>query len=133
MQRTLKGSLSTAPSWISWTKRHRKRCDCPRKRGKRARIRAKLTQLGPKAIPLPNLLLTNVQLQENKMDEIRLRLTQQREISDCCVHIFTETWLHPNIPDQAIAPDGRMVFHANRTKDSGKRRGGGLCVYINDA
>ncbi len=35
-------------------------------------IRAKLTQLGPKAIPLPSLLLTKVWSQENKMDELRL-------------------------------------------------------------
>ncbi len=36
----------------------------PRKRGKTARLRAKLTQLEPKAIPLPNLLLVNVWSQD---------------------------------------------------------------------
>ncbi len=40
------------PSRTSRTKHHRKRCDHPRKRGKRAGIRAKLTQVGPKATPL---------------------------------------------------------------------------------
>ncbi len=57
------------PSQTSQTKRHRKWC---RKRGKRAGIRAKLTQPGPKATALPSLLLANVWLQENKMGEMRL-------------------------------------------------------------
>ncbi len=82
-------------------KHHRKQAVCPRKRGKRAGIRAKLTKLAPKAIPLPSLCLANVRLQENKVDEIRLKLTQQQKIRDCCAHIFT--WLHHNIPDQATA------------------------------
>ncbi len=34
-------------------------------------------------------LLSNVQSQENMMDEIQLGPTQ--EIRDCCAHIFTET------------------------------------------
>ncbi len=46
---------------------------------------------------------------------------------------FTETWLHRNILDQAIALDGLNVFCADRTQDSGKMRGGRLYVYINDA
>ncbi|ONI45398.1 hypothetical protein AN641_04275 [Candidatus Epulonipiscioides gigas] len=67
------------------------------------------------------------------MDEIRLKLTQQRETRNCGALIFTETWLHNNILDEALALDGRSLFRADRTQDSGKTRGGGLCVYINDA
>lgn len=36
------------PSQTSWTKHHQKQCDCPRKRLKRARIKAELTQFDPK-------------------------------------------------------------------------------------
>lgn len=43
-----------------------RQCDQPRKKG----IRIKLSQLGPKAVPLPSLQETS---QENKMDEIRPR------------------------------------------------------------
>ncbi len=107
------------PSRSSRTKRHYKQCDCPRKRGKRARIRAKLTQLAPKAIPLSRLLLANVRSQENKMDEIRLRLTQQ--LRDCGIHIFTETWLHHNIPNKAIVLKRWTVFCADRTQDVTQR------------
>ncbi len=113
-------SIFRSPSQTNWTKPHCKRCDCPRARGKKARIRAKPTQ----AIPLLSLLLANVQSQENKMDEIRLRLTQQQEIRECS-HMFTETWLHHNIPDQTIALDV--------TQDFSTMSGGALYVYINDA
>ncbi len=106
------------PRQIIWTNRHQKRCNHPRKRGKRARIRAK--QLGRKAAPLPSLLLANVRSQENKMDEIRLRLTQQCVIWDCCAHIITETWLHHSFTDLVIALDRQTMFHTDRTQDEGR-------------
>ncbi len=81
------------PSWTSRTKCYQKRWDRPRKRARRA----KLTQFGPKPIPLPSLLLANVWSQENKMDEIILTYA----------HILTETWIHHNIP---ISLDGRTVL-----------------------
>ncbi len=102
------------PSRTSWSKRYQERRDCPRKSGKRAGMRAILIQLGPKAIPLPSLLLANVQSHENKMDDIRLRLTQQQQI-------FTETWLYPNILDQAISLNERTMFcpkHKTQETDS---------------
>ncbi len=102
-----------------------------RKRGKQAGIRLKLWRLGPKAVPLPSLLLANVWSQDNKIDEIRLRVTQQTETRNCGTLIFTETWLNNNVPDEALALDGRSLFRAARIKDSGKTRGGGLCVYDN--
>ncbi|KAI5617008.1 gastrula zinc finger protein XlCGF28.1-like, partial [Silurus asotus] len=48
--------------------------------------------------------------------------------------IFTETWLHSGIPDNAIQLAGRHTLRADRTLDgSGKTRGGGLCIYVNKA
>ena len=88
--------ISRSDNQNIWTRRHRKRCGRPRKRGKRAGIRVKLRRLGPKAVPLPSLLLANVRSQDNKMDEIRLRLTQQRETRNSGALIFTETWIHNN-------------------------------------
>ncbi len=100
---------------------------------KRVGIRAKVTCLGPKNAHLLCFFLSNVQSQKSKMDEIYLRLTQQREIRDCCAHIFTETCLTPHILDEAIALNGRGLFRTGRTQDSGKQRGGVLCVYINNS
>lgn len=43
------------------------------------------------------------------MNVIRLKLTQQHYIRDCCARTFTETWLHLNILDLAIALDQRIL------------------------
>lgn len=74
--------------------------------------------------PLFSLLLANVQSQENKRGKIRLRLIRHRK-SEAVVLIFTETWLHPNILDQAFTFNGQTLFCANRTKDCGKMTRGG--------
>uniref|UniRef100_A0A3P9IGT3 Reverse transcriptase domain-containing protein n=1 Tax=Oryzias latipes TaxID=8090 RepID=A0A3P9IGT3_ORYLA len=49
-----------------------------------------------------------------------------------CILLITETWLHPLIPDSAIQLAGYTAKRHDRTKDSGKSRGGGLCVYVNN-
>ena len=48
--------------------------------------------------------------------------------------IFTETWLNSGVPDSAIGLTGRYILRSDRTaEDSGKTRGGGLCIYVNKA
>jgi len=41
--------------------------------------------------------------------------------------VFTETWLTELTP----ALDGFRIIRANRTTESGKRKGGGLAVFVN--
>lgn len=53
-----------------------------------------------------------------------------RSYPDSCASFFTETWLNHNIPDAAIELVGRTVFRADRTADSGKGKGGGVCIYM---
>lgn len=48
----------------------------PQEERKRGGIRARLTRLGLGAAPLPALLLAYVQMEENKVDEVRIRFTQ---------------------------------------------------------
>ena len=68
------------------------------------------------------------------MDEIRLSITNNRRIMDSNVMFFTETWLNNSCPDNAIELAGRHTHRADRlADDSGKTRGGGLCIYINNA
>ncbi|XP_047190020.1 uncharacterized protein LOC118312363 isoform X2 [Scophthalmus maximus] len=68
------------------------------------------------------------------MDELRLRIIHSKILMDCNVMIFTETWLNNRVPDDAIKLAGRHTLRADRTAaDSGKTRGGGLCIYINKA
>ncbi|KAI4877186.1 hypothetical protein NFI96_006968, partial [Prochilodus magdalenae] len=58
--------------------------------------------------------------------------TTRRESRDCCVFVFTETWLSDRVPDTAIQLDGLALFRVDRDSAlCGKTRGGGLCVYIN--
>ncbi|XP_072362773.1 uncharacterized protein [Scyliorhinus torazame] len=104
----------------------------PRKRGKRGGLQVRLKQRGFKT-PLPSILLANFQAIENKLDELNARLTSQREVRDCCVLCFTETWLTPASPDCAIQPEGFSIHWVNHTASSGKAKGGGVCLLINSS
>ncbi|KAI4896489.1 hypothetical protein NFI96_008191 [Prochilodus magdalenae] len=122
---------AASPEAGSRKRGHRKRCARPQKRGKRAGVRTRLTSK-PVRAALPSILLSNVCSLENKLGCIRLQRTTQRESRDCCVFVFTETWLSDRVPDAAIQLDGLAPFRADRDSAlCGKTRGGGLCVYIN--
>lgn len=65
---------------------------------------------------LYQLLLSDVWSRENEINEIdlmSLRPSKQREIRDSCVHNFTDTCLHPDILDQAVAPNEQTVVRAD--------------------
>ncbi len=86
----------------------------------------------PTSPAIPSLMLSNVRSLEKKLDLIQLSRSTQHETRDCCVFVFTETWLNDNIPDSAIQLHGLTCCRADRDSSlSGKTRGGGLCVYIN--
>ncbi len=82
----------TASEPFVWAAQPRKRRRC-RKRGKRAGVLVRLRRLA------------NVQSLDNKLYELRARISYQRETRDCCVIGLTETW----------------------------SRGGGVCFYINNS
>ncbi len=83
---------------------------------------------------IPTIVLANVRSLDNKLDYIRLLRSTQRTVRDCCVFVFTETWLNNSVPDCAIQLEQLTCYRADRALvEGGKRRGGGLCVYINDA
>ncbi len=129
----LEPDLETAasPTDATRTRQRRKRCERGRKRGKRGGIRARL-RANPTRPALPTLMLSNVRSLENKLDLIQLSRSTQHEARDCCVFVFTETWLNENIPDSAIQLNRLTCYRSDRdTTLSGKSRGGGLCVYIN--
>ncbi|MGL5101055.1 MAG: endonuclease/exonuclease/phosphatase family protein, partial [Plesiomonas sp.] len=111
----------------------RRRRDRKQRRGTRGGLRAKL-KLTPHRLSLPNIFLANVRSLVNKMDEIRLRIINNKRLLNCNVIIFTETWLHSGIPDNAFELAGYNTHRADRTaEESGKTRGGGLCIYVNKA
>ncbi len=56
---------------------------------------------------LPTCMLSNVRSLENKLDLIQLSRSTQHEARDCCVFVFTETWLNDNTPDSNLLPSRR--------------------------
>lgn len=46
--------------------------------------------------------------------------------------VFTETLLHRDIPCSLVELDGFSLVRADRNENSGKLRGGGVCIYIKD-
>ncbi len=69
----------TASEPFVWVVQSRKR---RRKRGKRAGVLVRLRRRGFQP-PLPTILLANVQSLDNKLCELRARISYQRETRDC--------------------------------------------------
>ncbi len=109
-----------------------KRRERKQKRGKRGGIRARLAANPHKPV-IPIIVLANVRSLDNKLDYIQLLRSTQRTVRDCCVFVFTETWLSNSVPDCTIQLDQLTCYQADRALvEVGKRCGGGLCVYINN-
>ena len=116
--------------WITISMRkQRRRRERKQKRGCRAGGLARLRKR-PHKPPLPSHSLANVRSLANKMNELRLQVTWDNFTRDCCVLLITETWLHSSIPDPAIELACFTTQRFDRTSDSGKNKGGGLCMYI---
>lgn len=105
------------------------RCEQREKRGKWGGVGTRL-KASPLKPPLPTIFLSNARSIHNKLDEVRI--ATQRTIDHCSWLIFSETWLDSSIPNAAIKQAGRTSYWANRAADSGKKTGGGLCIYINN-
>ncbi len=135
----LQDTLSTDPAWpleiLRSTEVNDGRLNNPRRRrkhrGRRAGIRNRLRKRAHSP-PLPSILLANVQSLENKMDDLRARISFQRDIRDCNILCLTETWLTPTVPDTAVTPsDNFSVLRMDRTAEAGKTKGGGVCFMFN--
>ncbi len=129
-------TLSPNPSWpleilqnAEGNNGHRRRNK--KHRGKSASIRNRLRERAHSP-PLPSILLANVQSLVNKMDDLRARISFQRDIRDCNIICLIETWLTPSVPDTAVTPsDNFSVLRMDRTAEAGKSKGGGVCFMIN--
>ncbi len=112
-----------------WVVQSRKR----RRRRKRAGVLVRLRRRAFRP-PLPTILLANVQSLDNKLCELRARISYQQETRDCCVICLTETWMSAIVPDSTIELTGFSVHRSDRAKElTGKSRGGGVCFYINNS
>ncbi|KAK3522602.1 hypothetical protein QTP86_027163 [Hemibagrus guttatus] len=80
-----------------------------RRGGVHARLKA-----NPIRPALPSILLSNVCSLDYKLDYIRLERTTWCEYRDCCIFVFTETWLSDRVPDATIQLDRLTMFGADR-------------------
>ncbi len=119
-------TLSPNPSWPleilrnAENKGHRRRNK--KHSGNSAGIRNRLRKRAHSP-PLPSILLANVQSLENKMDDLRARISFQRDIRDCNIICLSETWLTPSVPDTAVTPsDNFSVLRMDRTAEAGKSK-----------
>ena len=80
--------------------------------------------------PFPSILLANVQSLDNEIDDLRGGLNYQRDIQNCNILCFTELWLNDDTVNIQLA--GYTLHRQDRTAESGKTRGGGLCIFINN-
>lgn len=75
---------------------------------------------------LPTIITGNVRSICNKMDELAALKRHQREYRECSMMLFTETWLTELTLDSNVTLKGFELIRADRTQESGKRKGGGL-------
>lgn len=77
-----------------------------RKRGKRGGVRQCFRKQWLSRIPLPTMILGNIQSLRNKMDELQGNVSFLKDFRECCVLAFTETWLTENDQDTDLSIDG---------------------------
>ena len=101
-----------------------------RTRGSRAgvRRREKKRRFKPS---VPSIIMGNVRSLLPKADELAALVRTQRVYRESSVLVFTETWLTGLTEDSLVSLDGFHLVRADRTADTGKRRGGGVAVFVN--
>ena len=74
----------------------------------------------------------NVNSLPNKIDELASLVKNVKTYKECSLMCFSKTWLTANIPDANVEIPGFITVRSNRKVEScGKKKGGGLAVYIN--
>ena len=62
--------------------------------------------------PIPSVLLGNIQSPENKLDELCSRLSYQRDLKNCNILWFSESWLNKDMDNMHLA----VFLFIGRTK-----------------
>ena len=94
-----------------------------RRRGTRSGLLVRLRRRAHHP-PLPSILLANVQSLDNKVDEQRPSTSFQRDIRDCNILCFMETWLSRDILSESIQPVVFTVHRADRDIYLSGKKGG---------
>ena len=82
---------------------------------------------------VPAIVMGNVNSLVNKTDELAALVKNQKLYREASLICLTETWLTQNTPNANVDLPGFSTVRLDRDKEkSGKKRGGGLVVYINN-
>ena len=79
-------------------------------------------------LPLPSVLLANVQSLDNKLDKLKASISYQQDIKNCNILCFSESWLNNDMNNIQLVDC--TLYRQDRTAASGKTRGGGLCIQL---
>lgn len=98
-----------------------------------AKLKAELAENRRRYKPsIPSVIMGNVNSLPNKIDELSA-LNNQRIYREISLFIFTETWLNHLVSDANVDLLGFTAVRADRdTQASGKSKGGGLIMYVNN-
>ncbi|KAI3369253.1 hypothetical protein L3Q82_007798 [Scortum barcoo] len=78
------------------------------------------------------MIMGNVNSLPNKIDELAALTKNLKTFRECSLLCLTETWLTASIPHANVElPDFSTVRAARDTRACGKRKGGGLALYVN--
>lgn len=55
----------------------------------------------------------------------------ERAYKDACIIALTETWFDEEVLESEVSLDHFSILRANRTCQSGKETGSGICIYVN--
>ena len=100
-----------------------------RKRGRKGGVYNRIKKRGQR-VPLPIVITGNTQSLNNKMDELQGCVKYFSEYRHASLLGFTETWLTQH--STGVDIDGFYCVRGDRTSESGKKSGGGLCLYVNE-
>lgn len=102
-----------------------------RKRGRKGGLRQRIKRK-PYRQPLPSIMLGNVRSLRNKVDELRASSQHLSDYRNSCLVCLTESWLTGADPDSSVEMEGFTLVRMDRNQNSGKTRGGGVCVFVNN-
>ena len=118
--------MYSVPSGCRDSRRKRRR-----KRGCWSGLQTRLRKV-PHRTALPSIFLTNNRSITQKLDELELNIATNSYVRNSSVMIISETCLHQLIPDEAVQLAGHTSYRQDKNEYSSKKRGGGLCMYVNN-
>ena len=102
-----------------------------RYRGKRGGVKVRSRKRKYKQY-VPSVTFGNVRALASKIEELRTSCRFLQEYREACIIALTETWLDSKISNNLLEITNFQLIRHDRNEHSGKSKGGGLAIYINN-